>query len=337
MSKRKPKALVMLSGGLDSTLALATMKELGVETLALSFKTPFCNFDCGGGACAGDVSDVARRMGVKWRAEELGEEYVEMVRKPKHGYGSGMNPCIDCRIMMFRRAKEVMGEVGADFMVTGEVVGQRPMSQNPKALETIEKESGLKGKILRPLSARLLPPTDAETEGMVDRRRLKAISGRSRKEQISLAAEFGLKKYPNAGGGCVLTEKGFASRLRDLFQHSEKPGMREIRLLGVGRHFRLSDSCKLVVGRDMVENREISSLAEPGETLMAVQDYVGPVCLLVGQHGEEGGTAAGICVRYSDAPKDREVTVRLFDKDEKLLGTVVASALAEERYAKYRL
>ncbi|MEM3185314.1 MAG: hypothetical protein QXQ39_01355 [Conexivisphaerales archaeon] len=338
VESKKVKALVMLSGGLDSSLALAITKKLGIETVALSLKTPFCNFDCGGGACAGDVSDVARRLNVEWIADELGDEYIDMVRRPKHGYGSGMNPCIDCRIMMFKKAKEIMERIGADFLVTGEVLGQRPMSQNLKALQAIEKESGLEGKILRPLSARLLQATKAEENGMVDRERLYSIRGRSRKEQIALASEFGLRRYPNPAGGCILTEKEFARKLRDLFAHMAKPDRRQIELLKIGRHFRLSADLKLIVGRNLIENNTILTLADESEHLMAVENYVGPICLLLGNYKEEElKLAASICVRYSDAPKSDDISVKLFDKKGNLIRLVQAKSAEQSTLDHYRV
>jgi tRNA-specific 2-thiouridylase len=337
MSESKPKAVVMLSGGLDSTLALAITKNLGFEPIALSLKTPFCNFDCGGGACAGDVSDVARRQNIKWVARELGDEYIEMVRNPKHGRGTGMNPCIDCRVMMFKEGKKLMEEVGAQFLVTGEVLGQRPMSQNMKAMEIIEKESGLEGKILRPLSAKLLKPTEAESKGMVDRNRLLAISGRSRREQIRLAKELGISRYPNSGGGCILTEKAYAARLRDLFEHTSKVTKRDTDLLKIGRHFRLSPNCKLIVGRNMVENNEIEILSDDDEVLMTTRDYVGPTCLLQGDPLQKKVIAAGICVRYSDAPKERDAVVRLYTKRGNWTEEITCKGLSEEDINHFRI
>ncbi len=302
---QKPKAMVLLSGGLDSTLAMSMMKEMGVEVVAVSFKTPFCNFDCGSGACGGKIGDTTLKYGVEWKPVSLGEEYLEIVKAPRHGYGSAMNPCVDCRVMMYSRAREMMKEVGADFIVTGEVVGQRPMSQNRQALRVIEKESGLEGLILRPLSAQLLEPTIPEKMGWVDRTKLLAIEGRSRRAQIQMAKAIGWKEYPNPSGGCLLTEKGFARRLKDLFQHQDHPDQNDIDLLKVGRHFRLNATAKLVVGRDVLENGEITGLARGSDILLEVAKTPGPVGLLRGEHGEgELEKAASIVARYSDAPKD---------------------------------
>jgi len=307
---RKPKAMVLLSGGLDSTLALAMMKEMGVEVVAVSFKTPFCNFDCGSGACGGKIGDTTLKYGVEWKPVSLGEEYLEIVRKPRHGYGSAMNPCVDCRVMMYRRAREMMDEAGADFVVTGEVVGQRPMSQNRQALQIIERESGLEGLILRPLSAQLLEPTVPEKEGWVDRAKLLAVEGRSRRVQIQMAKDIGWKEYPNPSGGCLLTEKGFARRLKDLFRYEAHPDQNDIDLLKLGRHLRLNEKAKLVVGRNVLENSEIPRLARGNDAILEVEKIPGPEGLLRGEYGRvELGTAASVVARYSDAPKDAAARV----------------------------
>lgn len=337
---KRPKAIAMLSGGLDSTLALAITKQLGVDVVALSLKTPFCNFDCGSGACAGDVSDVARKQNVKWVVRELGDEYIAMVRNPRYGRGSGMNPCIDCRIMMFKEGKKLMEEVGADFIVTGEVLGQRPMSQNLRAMEIIERESGLEGKILRPLSARLLKPTHAELEGKVDRNKLLAISGRSRKEQMRLARELGIDSYPNPAGGCILTEKAYSRRLKDLFDHSEQVSRKDVDLLKIGRHFRLFEDCKLIVGRNMVENNEIMLLAAGEDVLLEVKDYVGPTCMLSGKgnmNNKAWEIAASICVRYSDSPRNEPQVLKLFKNDGSVLAELKAMAAKQEDIIAYML
>ena len=184
--KHTPKAVALLSGGLDSNLAVRMMQEQGVEVEAIAVKTPFCDFDCGKG-CGHRVKEVAIELGINLKTVYFGEEYLKMLKDPKYGYGSGMNPCIDCRGMMYNAAKEHMEKIGADFIVTGEVLGQRPMSQNGNALKIIENETQTNGKIVRPLSFRHLPLTDAETQGLVKREKLGDIKGRSRRGQLQLA------------------------------------------------------------------------------------------------------------------------------------------------------
>jgi tRNA(Ile)-lysidine synthase TilS/MesJ len=243
------KAIGLLSGGLDSTLAVRIVSELGIEVIAVKFTSPFCQCDSGG--CC-HAAEVARQMGLELKTFAKGDEYLDVVRQPKHGYGVGMNPCIDCRIFMFKKAKAYMEEIGAAFLFTGEVIGQRPMSQHRHAIELIERESGLEGKIVRPLSAQHMEPTEAERSGWIDRSKLLGINGRSRKPQLALAAAYGIEGFGCPAGGCLLTDQNFSAKLRDLFAHREKVGMRDIGLLKLGRHFRVGES-KVVCARDEAE------------------------------------------------------------------------------------
>src|SRR3989344_4725862 len=211
------KALALLSGGLDSTLAIKLIQQQGIDVVALNFTSPFCL--CGGKSGCASIA-MARQLNVKVKRMEKGKEYLKILRNPKHGYGRYMNPCIDCRIFIFKKAKKYAKQIGAEFIFTGEVLDQRPMSQHFKTLMLIEKEAGLKGKILRPLSAKLLPETEAEKKGFVDRNKLLAIKGRSRKEQIQLAKNYNLDFFCPSGG-CLLTYKEFSDKLRDLFNHKK--------------------------------------------------------------------------------------------------------------------
>ncbi|MFN4336554.1 MAG: tRNA (5-methylaminomethyl-2-thiouridylate)-methyltransferase [Candidatus Nitrosocaldus sp.] len=302
-SSKRVRCVALLSGGLDSTLAVKLMKDIGVEVKALAIKTPFCDFDCGKG-CGFRVKEVADSLGVDLKTVYLGEEYIEMLKSPKYGYGSGMNPCIDCRVMMYRVAREYMEECGADFIVTGEVLNQRPMSQNMRALRIIEKESNLEGKVLRPLSAKQLKPTEAELRGLVKRDMLLGIRGRSRKVQMGLAKQLGLDA-PNAAGGCLLTDRQFARRVKDLLEYVHNPTLNDIELLKVGRHFRLSKDAKLVVGRNKDENEIIQSLMQDGDIMLEARDAKGPKALLRRNKDDIGegivSLAASIVCRYSDA------------------------------------
>jgi tRNA U34 2-thiouridine synthase MnmA/TrmU len=310
--EKKPKAVALLSGGLDSNLAIRMMLDQGVEVEAVAIKTPFCDFDCGKG-CGHRVKEVADELGVKLKTVYFGEEYLKMLKNPKHGYGSGMNPCIDCRGMMYNAAKEHMEKIGADFVVTGEVLFQRPMSQNNRALNIIENEAGLEGKVLRPLSAKHLPATDAEKEGLIKRENMGDIKGRSRRGQLALAKHFGVQEPPNAAGGCLLTDPAFSKRVEDIMEHAaDIPSINDIELLKVGRHFRLTKDAKLVVGRNKDENEVVKALAEDADVVLEAKDYVGPTCILRGKHDETAvATAASIVLRYSDAPKDARSAVKV--------------------------
>jgi tRNA-specific 2-thiouridylase len=232
VNAHRKRAVLLLSGGLDSTLAARMMLDQGVELFALHFTSPFCTCTrASGSGCRSQAQTVAERMGIPIRTVSKGSEYIEIVRNPRHGRGSGENPCIDCRIFTLRKAREYMEQIGASFLVTGEVVGQRPMSQRSDAFRIIEKRSGCQGLVLRPLSAKHFEPTIAEREGWVDRESLLAISGRSRKEQIRLAQAWGVGDYPCPAGGCLLTEKTFSLKVRDLFDHCADPDMADIHLL----------------------------------------------------------------------------------------------------------
>ena len=334
-TEKKKKVVALLSGGLDSQLAVKMMQKQGFEVSAVAIKTPFCDFDCGRG-CGFEIRERADTLGVDLKTVYLGDEYIEMLKNPKHGFGSGMNPCIDCRTMMFKAAKQHMEDIGAEFIISGEVLGQRPMSQHGPALRTIEKESDLKGKIVRPLSAGLLAKTEPEENGLIKRENLGMISGRSRKGQLALAKEYGIEDPPNAGGGCLLTDPAFSLRAKDLFSHTETPTTNDIDLLKIGRHFRLDQSTKLVVGRNHNENEMIKSLALPGDILFEARDHVGPVSILRGENnGDYMDFAAQITLRYSDAPKSESsiVITELNGKKTEIL----AKAIEELAYVKYRI
>jgi len=333
--KEKKKVVALLSGGLDSQLAVKMMQKEGFDVSAVAIKTPFCDFDCGKG-CGFEIRERADDLGVNLKTVYLGDEYIEMLKNPKHGYGSGFNPCIDCRSMMFKAAKEHMEEIGAEFIISGEVVGQRPMSQHRPALKTIEKESNLEGKILRPLSARLLPPIDAEKEGLIKRENLGMIRGRTRRGQLNMAKEFGIEDPPNAGGGCLLTDPAFSLRVKDLFSHIETPTTNDIDLLKIGRHFRINDETKLIVGRNKDENEMIKALALPQDIVLEAKDHVGPISLIRGKNSKEHlKFSASVTLRYSDAPNDKESSVSIYTEGNTL--EVVTCSAPEESYLKFRI
>jgi len=308
----KRKALALLSGGLDSTLAVKVMLEQGIEVEALNFTSPFCTCTGKNAGCKSEAIRVAEELDIPIKVMNKGTEYLELVKKPKHGYGSGMNPCIDCRIFLLRKAREYMPESGADFVITGEVLGQRPMSQRRDALRLIERESGLGGLLLRPLSAKHFTPTIPEQEGWVDREKLLAISGRSRKEQMRLAEDLDVKNYPCPAGGCLLTEPSFVSKIRDVFDHADELNPRDFRLLKVGRHFRVGARTKVIIGRDEAENLTLEKAVQPGEATLRWIEGSSPLGVVTGQiTAELLDTAAKIVLRYTKAAFGSECGVKV--------------------------
>ena len=263
------RGLSLLSGGLDSQLAVRVLQRAGAEVEAVCFSTPF--FDCAAARRA------AVALGVKLHVVDFLDDEIALIKNPPHGFGSAMNPCIDCHATMIRRAGEMMSRLGYDFVATGEVRGQRPMSQNAQALVTVEKASGLEGRLVRPLSARLLEPTIPERDGLLDRERLLDLSGRARDRQIALAAEFGIVEYPSPAGGCKLTEAGFSRKLRDLMEHEGLDDRRLVELTVVARRFRLPDGTSVLLGRDQRENAILQG--EKGVVLYPV-NTAGPTALL---------------------------------------------------------
>ncbi len=311
------KAIVLLSGGLDSTLAARVVMEQGVGLEALNFMTVFCTCTIRGATCLASQKAV-ETLGIPLKVLNVSEEYLRVVKHPEHGYGRNMNPCVDCRIFMLKKAKARMEESGASFIVTGEVLGQRPMSQRRDAMRLIEKEAGLEGFILRPLSAKVLPVTVPEKEGWVDREKLLKFQGRSRKPQIELAGHYGIHDYPCPAGGCLLTDSGFAKRMKDLMIHHPEFSLNDVHLLKMGRHFRFSHGVKLVVGRQEEENQKIQTFAQGEDILLKVSSFPGPLSLLRGKFDEgDIEKAAAITVHYSKAKdlRDIEVTYRGADED----------------------
>ena len=338
----KKKAIALLSGGLDSTLALKIVLDMGFEVIALNMKTPFCTCDGKSGVCYS--SKFAQEFDIKLVRVFGGEDYLKIVKNPEHGYGRNLNPCIDCRIYLFKKAKELMEQEGAAFVFTGEVLGERPMSQRLDAMKLIEKESGLKGKILRPLSAKLLEPTLSEKEGIIDRSVLLNLQGRSRKRQIQLAGDYQIKDYPCPAGGCLLTEENFARRLRDSFDHNEDT-LRHISLLKIGRHFRLpvqngsnNKGAKLIVGRDQEENNLLLSLAQPEETKLTVKDFKGALGVLIGEPlPEDLSLSARISARYCQERSLASLTVKTWTNSEGDHQEIEATLLGDAEIDIYRV
>jgi len=298
------KALCVYSGGLDSTLAAAITRAQSIEVLALFFETPFFS--------SSRAKKSALASGLPFRVVNITRRHLEILKNPRHGYGRHMNPCIDCHTLMFRIAGELLEEEGAQFVVTGEVLGQRPMSQNKGALNLIARESGLGERLLRPLSAKLLPVSLPEKEGWVNRELLLDFNGRSRKPQMALARHLNITEYPAPAGGCLLTEKDFSNRLRDLLSSRPDPETREFELLKIGRHFRVAPQCKLIVGRNKVENDAIGNLAGKEDVVLSTVSVPGPTVLVSGQGPEDViPLAAAVTAAYSDAQGQVEVQLRV--------------------------
>ena len=332
-SPKKAKAVGLISGGLDSILAARIVKDLGVEVHGVYFAMPW-------GCCDKTTAiEAATQIGISFVALQLDERYLEMVRKPKHGYGSVMNPCVDCRIHMFSRAGQYMRHIGADFVFTGEVLGQRPMSQMRHSMNSIEKGSDLEGRLLRPLSAHLLEPTIPEKEGLIDRGRLLGLNGRSRKEQIDLAAELNITAYNQPAGGCLLTDKNFAARMKDTLNHGYR-NFRETIALKWGRHFRLSPEFKIILGRDEEENEALIRHAHPDDHVMQLPDDRGPTLILKGHDpsSEVLATAAGLIRKFSRFKDGPAVEMKYWQgRDKNDVRRVVARVIDELEIERMRL
>jgi len=279
--KLKVKAIALLSGGLDSTLAIKLMLSQGVDVAAVNFTSPFCTCSPRREGSCHLASAIARELKVPIRVFSKGMDYLRIVERPRFGRGRGLNPCLDCRIYMLKQAATIMEEEKAQFIVTGEVLGQRPMSQHRSALDLIERESGLMGRILRPLSAQWLAPTIPEQNGWVDREKLMAIHGRSRSEQLALAKQEGVELFGCAASGCLLTDPVVARRLKDTFCFLPDYDMRDAKLATFGRHFRLYAGLKAVMGRNCVENERLVRLGMDWPVL-ELEDFPGPVLVLRG-------------------------------------------------------
>jgi tRNA-specific 2-thiouridylase len=285
-------------------LASQLVRAQGVEVLAFFFETPFFRSD--------RARRSAKHINLPLKVVDITERHLEVVQSPKHGYGANMNPCIDCHALMLRIAGELLEQEGADFVISGEVLGQRPMSQNRGALNRVAAESGLGNLLLRPLSANHLPMTLPEESGWVNRDLLMDIVGRSRKPQMALAEKFNILDYPSPAGGCLLTEKTFSRRLGHLFSIRARPRINEIELLKLGRHFRLDTGEKLVVGRNRQENQGILALAGGKEVVMMPVSIPGPTALLTGRASPASfELAADITAAYSDAEGTDSVEIRV--------------------------
>jgi len=303
--REKIRALGLCSGGLDSMLAGLVLRREGIEVEWITFETPFFS--------SAKARKASRMTGIPLTVQNFTSTYLEMLKNPPRGYGQHMNPCMDCHALMFRNAGKIMELRGFNFLFSGEVLGQRPMSQTKPSLRYVEKASGYDGYIVRPLSARRLPATIPEREGLIKREALLDFAGRSRKPQFKLAREFGIVDFPTPAGGSLLTDGAFSARLKDYFNHQEVYSERELELLKYGRHFRFDNDTKILVGRTQEDNENILKHHDPErDTVIQLEEYPGPVVLI-----PEGGLAgcvpraAAICVGYSKAPNDRQNKVEV--------------------------
>ncbi len=321
----KVKAISLFSGGLDSILATELVRRQGIEVIAFNVKTPFGIPKKDGST---EAQQGAEQLKVPLVVKCVDKEYIKMLRKPKYGYGKNINPCVDCKIFILEQAKKYAKEVRADFLFTGEVLGERPMSQHRTALKTIAQEAGLEGKLLRPLSAKLMAETEAEKKGLIDREKLLSIQGRSRKPQFELAKQYGITVYPSPAGGCLLTCEEYAKKLRDLFEHKKSVSTAEVELLRVGRHFRVGQN-KIVVGRNQVENVFLTNHKGQGDYYFELPTIVGPITLLQGPKTKDAVEAAAkLTAFYSDA-KTAEATVKY---GREILSKAVRVALPRREY-----
>jgi len=304
----KIRAIGLMSGGLDSCLAVKIIQEQNIEVLALSFETPFFS--------AQKSIVMCGYLNVPIRVIDFTEEHLQMLKNPRYGYGKNMNPCIDCHGLMFKKAGELMHLEKFDFIFTGEVLNERPMSQNSRALRIVEKLSGLKGFILRPLSAKLLDETVPELEGKVDRTRLLDICGKGRLRQMELAANYGLTDYPTPAGGCLLTDINFSKRLRDFLSICENPSRNTLDILKYGRILKLSEKARLIVGRNENENNKITELAEYDDILIDAADFPGPTGLLMFEKNDGLiKLSAEIIAAFSKTENNNQVSVTCGDKN----------------------
>lgn len=309
-------------------LSAQVIRAQDIDVLALFFETPFFT--------AKTARKSAAAIDLPIEIIDITRDHLGIVKEPKHGYGENMNPCIDCHAMMLRKAGEMLEEKDAHFVVTGEVLGQRPMSQNRRSLATVARESGFEGLILRPLSAKRLPITIPEEKGWVNRDLLKGFSGRSRKPQMALARDFNIQEYPSPAGGCLLTDKVFSRRLKDLFNHERKREIRDIELLKLGRHFRLDSRTKLVVGRNKEENRAIQDLFREGDALLRSNGIPGPTALMVGEWASDlEDLAASVIASYSDT-RDQEMGGVIISDGESER-ELMAESVTKDRFKKYMI
>ncbi len=325
----KVRGISLLSGGLDSMLAICVLREQGIEMEGVVFKSPFFDIQ--------SALKASEQLDVKLHVIDFTHDILTLVRKPPHGFGGAMNPCIDCHATMIQRAGEFMRKYAYDFVSTGEVLNQRPMSQNRRSLETVAKTSGLEGFLLRPLSAQLLEPTIPESDGRIDRTKLCAISGRNRQPQMELVKKYGITSYPSPAGGCLLTEKGYCNKLRDLYDHTDGiPAVEDVVLLKFSRQFRLPEGGRIIIGRNRADNLALKALADQGRTILHTVNVPGPTAVILGSITDgDLLRAAGIIASYGDKGTLPEIIVKVIEPGQARTFTV--KPLMRDDYIQWML
>jgi len=323
-------ALAMISGGLDSILAAKLVKDQGIEVIGIFFKSYFFSEE--------NALKIVKQIDIPLEVVDFSKEHFEMVKNPKHGHGKNMNPCIDCHAMMMRHCGELLEKFHADFIITGEVLNQRPMSQNRSALDIVKNESGIGHKILRPLCAKNLNPTEMEIEGLIDREALLDISGRNRKVQMELAEKWGILDYPSPAGGCKLTEPNYSRRLKELVEHKDDTSKIDLDLLKLGRHFRLSKDAKIISTRMKEEGELIEQLLSPNDLMFLPRDYNGSTVVIIGKAtNEDIKFAAKITGRYCKGKDEKTITIKYGNYGEPLNRFIEITPATEEEINKYIL
>ncbi|WP_238917879.1 tRNA 4-thiouridine(8) synthase ThiI [Clostridium sp. YIM B02555] len=325
------KALAMISGGLDSILAAKLIKEQGIEVIGICFKSYFFNEE--------NAKRMTAQIGIRLEVVDFSKEHFEMVKNPKHGWGKNINPCIDCHSMMMRYSGELLEKFGADFIITGEVLNQRPMSQNRSALDVVKKQSGFSDKILRPLCAKNLKETQMEIDGLVDREKLLDISGRNRKPQMELAEKWGIKDYPSPAGGCKLTEPGYAVRLKEILSRKEEVTEKDIHLLKYGRHF-ISNNTKIIVSRTAEEGQQIKAVLNKKDIMFLTTKFSGAMVIIPEGNNptdEDLTLACRLSARYSKGKDEKLVEVRYGKFSTKFSEAKEVEPITQEELEKYNI
>lgn len=326
------RALAMVSGGLDSILAAKLIKDQGIEVIGVCFKSYFFNEE--------NAKRMTKQIGIKLEVVDFTNEHFKMVKNPKHGRGKNMNPCIDCHAMMMRYSGELLKKFNADFIITGEVLNQRPMSQNRSALDIVKKESGFSDKILRPLCAKNLRETQMEIEGLVDREKLLDISGRNRKVQMELAEKWGIRDYPSPAGGCKLTEPNYSIRLKEILDRKENVTEKDIELLRYGRHFVTENKTKILVSRTGEEGEKIKALLTTNDMVFLTSNFNGAIVIIPegNNPSEEDITlACKIAVRYSKGKDEKLVKVKYGNALTAFNSTKEVEAISQEELERYNI